>query len=255
MTYQESLINVVKEFGRRVFSEPQLANILGDFNAYEESKSFKIITRLVRELSFTEKLKQVSNWNIECEDIITAFVKETGIQENQARYILSAMAFVLDLTDVEAKYENVTIPQQINSKGSVQEFNLGYKQLANMPEEFVQHYKEKAEEYLDSIIELKGDFAKLGASINISSEYLIYSNDSQLQLNIEIDGQIKVKHDYHIAFRYVLYNHAGRILASNVGLKNKSDLTYEVVTADSIDEVSFKNVGNIGKIVVYWEKL
>ena len=172
------------------------------------------------------------------------------------------MAFGLDLTKTCPSYVESFPNVNGNSSGKpisnsiYKQLNKTVSQLAKMDDDDIALYKEKAQDYLDSIIELKEDFkSEYGADVAISSRYEVYVNGGDIRLNFEVSGKIKVKYNYHISFNFVIYDHKGKVLGSTLGLKSKNSKSYELITTDSISVSDFKYIGNIAKIVVYYDKL
>lgn len=200
------------------------------------------------------------SWNLDCIDIMNEIVSQYGFDSNLAEYVISSIAFGLGYLDnvelLEKLYENKTT-KQYDQSVAASKFKLGSAELSKKTDEYVQQYREEAEAYLDSIIEIKGDWEKdLGAKITASSLYEMYINNSNISLNIEIDGRITLKFDFHISFNYVLYNAKGKILYKSLGLLEKQDNNgFSVIDTDSTSEMYYKSIGNIAKIIVYWEKL
>ena len=120
-----------------------------------------------------------------------------------------------------------------------------------MSESAKQKYKEGAEKYLESIIQLKSDFNKeLGVSVSHSISFDASLNTFNLYL--EIDGKIKARYDNGIEVCIILYGQNNKIIERNeisVGEKAKSFETCEAYFSDD----KFIKVCNIKRIVLYWE--
>ena len=43
MTFQDAIISVINDFGKDILSNASLQNFLNDYNAFDESKSFRVI--------------------------------------------------------------------------------------------------------------------------------------------------------------------------------------------------------------------
>lgn len=271
MTFQEALISVINDFGKDILAKNSFVNILNDYNAYEESKAFKVILKNVVTEGYLDQLLLIKDWNSTSVRLISRFIENTGFQSDKAEYVLNSLAFALGISKTKACYTQAnTQATQTNQQASQQNqqplpnkkqqtinnsnLNLTSKQLEKLSDDALIQYKENAETYLDSIIEIKGDYQKeLGVNLNITSEYNPGCN--YLRYRVEINGQITAKYKHHVCFRFVMYNTSGRIISTTLGLCNKNKYSYKVCGTDSVDEVEFKTISNIGKIVMYWEIL
>ena len=45
MTFQDAIISVINDFGKDILTNASLLNFLYDYNAFDESKSFRIILK------------------------------------------------------------------------------------------------------------------------------------------------------------------------------------------------------------------
>ena len=275
MTFQEALISVINDFGKDILAKNSFVNILSDYNAYEESKAFKVILKNVVTEGYLDQLLLIKDWNSTSVRLISRFIENTGFQSDKAEYVLNSLAFALGISKMKACYTQAnTQATQTNQQASQPQpqqnqqplpnktqqtinnsnLNLTSKQLEKLSDDALIQYKENAETYLDSIIEIKGDYQKeLGVNLNITSEYNPGCN--YLSYRVEINGQITAKYQCHVCFRFVMYNTSGRIISTTLGLCNKNKYSYKVCETDSVDEVEFKTISNIGKIVMYWDIL
>jgi hypothetical protein len=252
--------NLVKYQGTDFILDTKFVNALVDFNAFELNPALRNITRIIIEEGYSKKLKDCGTWNLHAQSIPLEIVNLYAFNQGLTEYAIKSLAFGLGYIDKVELPQNANNqqPNPIQTKPQPEiQFNLGYKKLSKMEDEDVRIYKEAAEEYLDSIIEIKGDWEKeLGAKITISSQYEIDSYNSYISLHFEINGKITIKFEYHIGFNFVIYNTNGKIIDKTLGLLRKEDYKgFSVVETDCISEAAFKNIGNIGKIIVYWESL
>lgn len=118
----------------------------------------------------------------------------------------------------------------------------------------MQKYKDNAEEYLDSIIEIKGDAkTELGVDLRVFSFY--DTGDGSVSIHYEITGKMKIKSDYGVTIKAVFYGINNRIIETcdcyvQESEKRKSFLVKE---SDWAYEKSIRSISNIAKIVIYWE--
>lgn len=268
MKFQEAIVAVIDEFGREILNNPNVVNILSDFNAYEESKALKVILRNVIIEGYLDQILYVKDWDKSSSRILDKFVDNTGFQEDKAIYLLNSLAHGLGLTPQQAEYRSAQNSGTTHSAPSTSShshpsqptkptphvpassLNLSASQIGNLSEEKQIQYKEDAETYLDSIIEVKGNPKnELGTNIVITSE----SYDNRLQFRFEIDGPITVKHEDYITFNVVIYGANSRVLTKLEATRYKSKKTYEVVETNRTYGNQIKTVGNVSKIVVYWD--
>lgn len=270
MKFQEAIVAVIDEFGREILNNPNVVNILSDFNAYEESKALKVILRNVIIEGYLDQILYVKDWDKSSSRILDKFVDNTGFQEDKAIYLLNSLAHGLGLTSQQAEYrsaQNSGITHSAPSTSShshpsqqtkptlnlpASSLNLSASQIEMFSKEKQIQYKEDAQTYLDSIIEVKGNPKnELGSNIVVTSE--LDANDNSLQFRIEIDGPITVEHEVYITFNVVIYGANSRILTKLEATRYKSKKTYEVVETDWAYENQIKTVSNVSKIVVYWD--
>lgn len=264
MKFQEAIVTIIDEFGREILNKPNVVNILSDFNAYEESKTFKVILRTVISEGYLDKILYVKDWDKSSARIVDKFIDNTGFQEDKAIYILNSLAFGLGLTvqlphfsassNVVANSPTSTPTKAVNPVSYIlnSSLNLTASKLEDFDDDKVIQYKEKADSYIDSITEFKGDIKKeLGAEINVTSDY--DPSDNSLRFRIEINGPVTVKHESIITFNYVLYGAGGKIVSKMEAYRYKSKKQYEVLESDYAYENQYKTIGNISKVIMYWD--
>lgn len=276
MTFQEALISVINDFGKDILAKNSFVNILSDYNAYEESKAFKVILKNVVTEGYLDQLLLIKDWNSTSVRLISRFIENTGFQSDKAEYVLNSLAFALGISKMKACYTQAnTQATQTNQQASQPQpqpqqnqqplpnkkqqttnnsnLNLTSKQLEKLSDDALIQYKENAETYLDSILEIKGDYQKeLGVNLNITSDY--DPDDNSFIYRMEIDGKITAKYD-EIYFKFVIYRTDGRAVDTSEIYCSKNKQSYQVLESDYVYEKAFKTIGNIGKIVMYWEIL
>lgn len=254
MEFHEAIRNILKYQGQGFLLDPKMADALVDFQAYGFDPALKNIFRILQADNLIAKIAECGTWDKSCDQLVYEVERDYAFPLPLVEYIFKSVAYgvgalsAVSTPGFQAKTPNKPKPTQ---KG----LNLTCEDLDRMSNKAVNAYKEKCEQYLDSIIELKGDWSELGAKVNISSLYQIYSNDTMIRINFEVEGRITVEKTSFVEFNFVLFNHAGKILGKSLGLLNNPKSPYALVQTDSIDELSFKTVGNIARIVVYWDAL
>ena len=269
MKLYEAIKTIVQEFGKEIVTNAKVINVFSDYNAFEESKTFKVILKNLIAEGYMDQLMYVRDWANSQDRIINNFIAATSFNEANASYVINSLAYGLGYTKVVPVYSQSAPTQQMgtsstpnyntraqspskNSPTTVQGIKLDKteSQFDNLSETAQRKYKEAAEAYLESIIEFKSDFEKdLGIKLQTTVGY----DGSEVMPRFEITGKIKVKYDYSIQFVILLYDTSNRVMAKDelyVGTKRK---TFEVRESGFTSSV-FHKVSNIKRIVVYWEE-
>lgn len=259
MELHEALKQIINTSGTEVLTQLRVVNILSDLQAYQTLPSSKFIISSMINEGYMLKLLQKGKWDYRSERLITVFVNNTGFQHDLVSLVFQSVAVALswkaDVVLDSSSPSNNPKPNNPNVPTPTG-LNLGYETLAKKSDAFVADYVEKSEDYLNSLIEIKGDWKReLGVKIIASSQYKVYMNDSSICLNFEVSGCIKKRIKNDIFIHVVFYNQKGKIIDRSYGfysyrVMNKA---YNVITTDPICETSFKTIGNIKQIVVYWE--
>lgn len=260
-----ALRNIIDTDGIGIVNDVRIINILSDLKAFNTTPALKYILRAVIADGYANRLMSCGKWDTNAMALCNHFASSTGFQEEYVMFVFQSIAYGLRFLN------NIVIPnptkhqiQQNTSSTTPSKdpslFCLGYKELRRKSEKFLSSFKENVEEYLDGIIEKKGDWSLFGAKITPTSEYTIYDNDSKLEFHFEINGKIACKQKsgfIGLHFYVVLYNYKGKMLSKSIAYLNKDNLKlpYQIVTSSSLMEQAFKTVGNISKIIVYWEEV
>ena len=109
MTFQDAIINVVKDFGRDVLTQSSLFNILNDYHAFDESRSFKMIMKTLISEGYVEQILHVEEWESGSLSLLTRSVEATGMQRNKVEYLLNSMAFAVGCSATRASYGQSSI--------------------------------------------------------------------------------------------------------------------------------------------------
>lgn len=255
MELHKALQQIIKTDGRAILTQPRLVNILSDLQAYQAMPAAKYIISSMITDGYMQQLLLIGKWDVNSERLMNKYVQETGFQFDMVSCIFQSIAFGLkwkQTLDVTSPSNTPVKPTSQNNGASA--LNLSYRELSKRSEEFVSDYIEKCQEYIDSITYLKGNWEdELGAKITVTSNYEVYSNDAPLSWNIEIDGKMKIRlKQYSLSFNVAIYNLNGRLIGTVDGMRGNTK-DYEIVETDSIEEKYYKNIANIGKVIIYWE--
>lgn len=241
MKLYEAIQTIVQEFGKEIVTNAKVINVFSDYNAFEESKKFKVILKNHIAEGYMDQLMYVRDWTNSQDRIINNFIAATSFNEDNASYVINCLAYGLGYTKTVPVYSQ-SAPTQHTGTSSIPNYNAraqsssnnatttvqGIKldktenQFDNLSEPAQLKYKEAAETYLESIIEFKSDFEKeLG--VNISS-YMEFDRFANILPIFEIDGKIKVRYDYSLMFYVLLYDRNNRMMCREeieVGQKNQ----------------------------------
>lgn len=267
MKLYEAIDSIIKEFGKEIVTNSRVVNIFGDYNAFEESKTFKVIIKNIISEGYMDQLMYVRDWNMSKDRIINNFVGATGFNEANASYVFKSLAFGLGYTK-EIPVFNSQQSGQASSSGQSNPNNTNNNshsksscanpsnlsktasQVERMSETAFQKYKDEAESYLESVVEFKTDIEKeLGVKI---TSYMEFDQFANILPKFEIDGKIKVKFNYSIMLYVLVYNTSNKLINRSeiyAGMKKNS---FEVVQT-CISPSEYHKVSNIQRIVVYWE--
>lgn len=279
MKLYEAIATIIHEFGKEIVTNAKVINVFNDYNAFEESKTFKVILKNLIAEGYMDQMMYVRDWSASQNHIISNFIAATSFNEANATYVIQSLAYGLGYVKAAPVYQpsvsgrqaSVSSHQTSSSATSRNKSSQGKQQpqpSANAPsyqgvvldktpsqieklsEASQRKYKEAAEAYLENIIEFKSDFEKeLGVKINTFVEF----DGSTITPRFEITGKIKVKYEYDITFYILLYDQNNRMMSKDsvtVGEKRGSfEVADQVILANQ-----YHKVGNIKRIVVYWEK-
>ena len=262
MDLHVALRNIIDTDGIDIVKDVRLVNILSDFKAFEAIPASKYILRAIIAEGYASRLVACGKWDVNAKALCNHFVLSTGFQEDYVYLIFQSMAYGLRFVNRIDSIQNNTTRQvnnANNSKSVGDKLNLSQSELNRKSEKYIQNYKENAEKYLDSIIELKGDTTKeLGTVFAVTSEY--DSGDNSFRINIEVSGAIKYKFvkDFssYLYINIVLYNTSNKLICKNEVAIHKDDFKkkYQVLTIGWFLSKQFRHIADIKKIIVYWEE-
>lgn len=207
MKLYEAIKTIVQEFGKEIVTNAKVINVFSDYNAFEESKTFKVILKNLIAEGYMDQLMYVRDWANSQDRIINNFIAATSFNEANASYVINSLAYGLGYTQTIPAYSQCAPTQQTgtlstpnkntraqntpnNAPTTVQGIKLDKtgSQFDNLSETAQRKYKEAAEAYLESIIEFKSDFEKdLGIKLQTTVGYDGY----QVMPRFEITGKIK----------------------------------------------------------------
>ena len=257
MNFQKAIVSVINDYGKDILLKSTVINILSDYNAFQESKAFKVILKHIISEGFLDQIQYIKNWETSHPQLINRFVENTGFQYDKSLYVVSSLAYALGISQTTASY-NINNPQQLASpqpvvnhtptKISHSSLNLTMMKLNKLSDEKLVQYKENAEQYIESILEYKGDINKeLGVDIFVTCYFT--SDYNWFEFLLEINGILKNDVDFFFA----VYNNIGKLLyviETPCAEKNKKD---QIVKSYPSFQNDHKTISNIGKIIMYWE--
>lgn len=268
MKLYEAIETIINEFGKDIVTNANVVNVFNDYNAFEESRTFKVILKNLIAEGYMDQLMYVRDWESNRERITNNFIAATSFDAANASYVIKCLGYGLGYTKEKPVYELCTTSQPTTSHHqkpnatkpstpksiplSVQGVQLDKteSQIDNLSEAAQHKYKEAAEAYLEDIIEYKSDIEKdLGVHIQHSVEYA----SNGFSLRFEINGKIKIKYEYSIIFNVLIYDASNRVMGKQeayIGTKKKNFEIGDVYFAVH----QYHKVSNIKRIVVYWEE-
>ena len=261
MDLHVALRNIIDTDGIDIVNDVRLVNILSDFKAFDAIPASKYILRAVIADGYARRLISCGKWDLNAKALCSHFASSTGFQEDYVSLIFQSIAYGLRFVNNIDSPQHTPIQPRDNSNAvhvSGVNLNLSQSELNRKSEKFIQNYKENVENYLDSIIEIKGDVKKeIGADISLSSEY--DTGDNSFCINIEIKGPIRYKFNNKYStclyFNIVLYNTNNKLICKACASIDKDTFkkTYQVLTSDWLLSKQFKHIADIKKLIVYWE--
>lgn len=257
MKFQEAIISVINDYGKDILLKNSIVNILNDYNAFQESKAFKVILKHIISEGYLDQIQYMKNWESSHPQLINRFVENTGFQYDKALYVVGSLSYALGISQTSATYhmsnsQQQPLSQQItNNKPmniSHSSLNLTVSKLLELSEEKQIQYKEKSEQYIESIIENKENIKKeLGIDIIISCNFDYCQN--YFQFVLDINGTLKES----IYFYFAIYNNAGKVVHEDSTWGAKINKKNQILTTIGSYQNNFKTIGNIGKIIMYWK--
>lgn len=195
MKLYEAIEKIVNEFGKDIVTNIKAINVFSDYNAFEESKTFKIIVKNLINEGYMDQMMFVRDWSVTEPTLIANFVAATSFNADNASYVIKSVAYGLGHTKVQPIYQPTVGGQaapapQAKAAPSYNGMLLDKtpSQIERLGEAARRKYKEAAEAYLESVIEFKRDFAKdLGVTLNAS---ILFDDNADIWPQLEINGKI-----------------------------------------------------------------
>lgn len=249
--------NLVKYKNKDFINEPQFINALVDFNAFENYPSLRNITRILLSDGYGRKIMSMSSWDMQAQTLVSDIARDYSFDMALVEYVLKSIAYGIgNINDVTPPSSNSSAqrgPQPSSptpSSPTRSRLTLKSRQIDNLDEEAKFRYKEDAENYIESIIERKGNWENdLKAKFRVSPFF--DTGDGSFQLQIEIDG--KIRNREYLTFVAVAYNDQGKTLVSEDAYCNVK-LPYQVIETGWFSTSEIRNVGNVARIVMYWKE-
>lgn len=251
-----ALKNIIETDGVEVVKDIRIVNILSDFNAFDAIPASKYILRAIITDGYSEELLAIGEWNSKSLTLCQKFASLTGFQYDYVKLVFQSIAYGLNYTDkIDSTLSNNNIKNDVTFDSS-SKLSHSYKTLIKKTPKYKEQFKEDAEEYLDNITEIKGDWMnEFGVSAVSSSFFILNSNGYSIKFRLEINGKISCCYDkLYLFIKVVLYNKKGKIIATQVETIHRDNYSrsYQVVDFMEIPDDQFKNIANISKVIIYW---
>ena len=256
-----ALKSVIDTDGVDIINEVRLVNILDDLKAFESIPASKYILRAIITDGYARKLYTIGSWNANAQKLIQQFSNTTGFQPDYVYRIFQSIAFALNFISEIDNVNSSNIIQSVTARNTTsQKLNLTSSKLSKKSESFKHDYKKDAENYLDNITEIKGDFHReFGADFTFSTEYNLTINS--FLINVEISGKISYKfadqYSDSIIINAIIYDSNGRVITKkNTYIeKCKFKLPFQMLTISEFYDKDYRTIDNVSKILIYWEEL
>lgn len=259
MELHTAIRGILKMQGQDFATNPGFINALEDFNAFEQNPAFKNVFRIIVSDGYMGKLLGIGAWNLKAQGISEEIVRLYAVDKFICSYIIESLAYGLGFTSETPQFKASqgapATPPPAPPKAS--KLDKTQKELAKMDEDDLIQYAHDAQDYLDNIIEIKGDWKReLGPSYLISSDFDVdCDGENQIQFRIEINGHLSIRDYSWIEYIAVLYDHRGKIIGRiDASQFKNSSKSFQVLETHSVDNRSYKTVSNIERIVFYWEQ-
>lgn len=243
--------------GQDFVNSPAFISALDDFNAFEQNPAFKNVFRIILSDGYIGKLLGFGAWNYKAQGLTDEIVRLYAVDKSICAYMMESIAYGLGYLTGPPTYSPTTNnpSKPATSAPKPSGLNKSHKDFTKMDEDAISLYIRDSQNYLDQIIEIKGNWEEeLGARFKINSHYTVSTNGwNCIQFRIEIDGRISFPKCSYIEFNVVLYDETGKIVGRNyVTYWKKRAKSFEVLETLSIDHTEYRTISNIAKAVFYW---
>ena len=262
MELHTAIRGILRMQGQDFVFNPGFVNALEDFNAFEHNLAYKNVLKIVIQEGYATKLMNIGNWDIKAQQLSADAVSKYAFDSTICEYVIKSLAYGLGLC------KDIPSPNpQSSGKGgvtgssgptqNVKNLSKSRKEIERMSDEERDQYANDAQDYLDGIIEMEGDWKQeLGASFSITSSVTFYDDgDGRVRFRIEINGKIPFNNRNYIEFVGAIYNDKGRIIGRVDVTKFESNhKRLEVLETDWIDAKEYRDISRISKVVFYWDE-
>lgn len=258
MELHKAIRNIVETEGKEIVKDARLVNILSDFRAFDAIPASKYILRAVIADGYAQKLLSIGAWNDKSDNLCTQFAALTGFQYDLAYEIFHCLAYGLGYvsskqnnhTNNSSKLDN---PNVISLSELSDSLCLLDKNIKKLGKQARINYRFSAEEYLNRIIEIKGDWEKdLGIKIRVFSMFK-FPYEQLVHFYIEVNGKVHPFPGWpSVQVYFIIYSKLGEILSKIDAYIGRNKTGYDVVESSYLNVHDYKYIGNIGKIVVYY---
>ena len=115
MKLYEAIESIVSEFGKEIINNAKVINMFNDYNAFEESRTFKIILKNLIAEGYMDQILYVRDWSKTQNRIINNFIAATSFNEANASYVIMSLAYGLGYIKTAPTYLSSSAPTQPTS--------------------------------------------------------------------------------------------------------------------------------------------
>jgi hypothetical protein len=173
MELHKAIKTIIDTDGVDSLNDTRIVNILDDLRAFESLPASKYILRSIINDKYINHLVQIGGWNSKSLALCQQFANATGFQFDYVRLVFQSVAYGLNYTDtMDLSVSNECVNNIITRSST--KFSHSHKVLLKKTSKYQEQYKEDAEEYLDNIIEIEGDWEKeFGVSVTASPFFYV----------------------------------------------------------------------------------
>jgi len=232
MSFQEAIISVINDYGKDILLKSTIINILNDYNAFQESKAFKVILKHIISEGYLDQIMYMKNWDGAHPQLINRFVENTGFQYDKSLYIVSSLAYALGVSQTLATYHISNPQQQLTSQSyglTDSEITFESDQTTEITANTSPKKKKKKithksvedmdddefEEYIWSKIEWDHNLEKKAGLTFSNYQITPFNWYTGFKILFEVKGKLKTD---HLKLEYIAYDINGRLRANDSGL-------------------------------------
>ena len=90
MKLYEAITTIIHEFGKEIVTNAKVINVFNDYNAFEESKTFKVILKNLIAEGYMDQMMYVRDWSASQNRLISNFIAATSFNEANIRMTINA---------------------------------------------------------------------------------------------------------------------------------------------------------------------